>query len=158
MFSGLYCSSEFLLKLFCISVVSESVYFTRGLTALHASSEEVAEWTNKDGLGKSSSSKQNSHDENRYLQSQEATSSGSNISGPLSGEKSKYTFICECFFMTARVLNLGLLKAFSDFKHLVQVTEMLYLHTWMLYAWMFSVSSVSFLSELFFHHNSLHLI
>nr|XP_043615254.1 probable ubiquitin conjugation factor E4 [Erigeron canadensis] len=31
-----------------------------------------------------------------------------------------YSFICECFFMTARVLNLGLLKAFSDFKHLVQ--------------------------------------
>ncbi|KAF3444825.1 hypothetical protein FNV43_RR14518 [Rhamnella rubrinervis] len=92
----------------------------RGLTALHASSEEVAECINKDGVGKSNSSKQNSHDENRFLQSQEATSSGSNVSGSLSGEKSKYTFICECFFMTARVLNLGLLKAFSDFKHLVQ--------------------------------------
>lgn len=103
-------------------------YFTRGLTALHASSEEVAECINKVGLGKTNSSKQNSHDENRFLQSQEATSSGSNVSGPLSGEKSKYTFICECFFMTARVLNLGLLKAFSDFKHLVQVTEILFLY------------------------------
>lgn len=35
--------------------------------------------------------------------------------------KEKYSFICECFFMTARVLNLGLMKAISDFKHLVQV-------------------------------------
>ncbi|PON40797.1 Ubiquitin conjugation factor E4, core [Parasponia andersonii] len=87
-----------------------------GLTALHASSEEVAEWTNK----------RQSDGENRLLQSQEATSSGINTFGPpitkssSSGEKTKYTFICECFFMTARVLNLGLLKAFSDFKHLVQ--------------------------------------
>lgn len=92
----------------------------RGLTALHASSEEVAEWTNKSSQGQSDG-------ENRFLQSQEATSSGSNAFGPSitksssSGEKTKYTFICECFFMTARVLNLGLLKAFSDFKHLVQV-------------------------------------
>ncbi|XP_015879864.3 probable ubiquitin conjugation factor E4 [Ziziphus jujuba] len=98
----------------------------RELTALHASSEEVAEWINKDRLGQTNSSKQNGRDDNRFLQSQEATSSGSNISGPSkthstsSGEKSKYTFICECFFMTARILNLGLLKAFSDFKHLVQ--------------------------------------
>ncbi|XP_062106567.1 probable ubiquitin conjugation factor E4 isoform X2 [Humulus lupulus] len=91
----------------------------RGLTALHASSEEVAEWTNNNSLGQSDG-------ENRLLQSQEASSSGSNPFGPSitksssSGEKNKYTFICECFFMTARVLNLGLLKAFSDFKHLVQ--------------------------------------
>ncbi|GMN42163.1 hypothetical protein TIFTF001_011375 [Ficus carica] len=90
-----------------------------GLTALHASSEEVAEWTNKSSSGQSDG-------ENRLLQSQEATSSGRNAFGPSitntssSGEKTKYTFICECFFITARVLNLGLLKAFSDFKHLVQ--------------------------------------
>ncbi|KAM6573677.1 hypothetical protein CsatA_017757 [Cannabis sativa] len=90
----------------------------RGLTALHASSEEVAEWTNN--------SQGQSDGEDRLLQSQEATSSGSNSFGPSvtksssGGEKNKYTFICECFFMTARVLNLGLLKAFSDFKHLVQ--------------------------------------
>ncbi|KAF5766072.1 putative U box domain, Zinc finger, RING/FYVE/PHD-type, ubiquitin conjugation factor E4, core [Helianthus annuus] len=61
------------------------------LTALHASSEEVTEWLNKNNPSTSSS-----------------------------GESSSYSFICECFFMTARVLNLGLLKAFSDFKHLVQ--------------------------------------
>ncbi|KAJ0457434.1 putative U box domain, Zinc finger, RING/FYVE/PHD-type, ubiquitin conjugation factor E4, core [Helianthus annuus] len=61
------------------------------LTALHASSEEVTEWLNKNNPSTSSS-----------------------------GESSNYSFICECFFMTARVLNLGLLKAFSDFKHLVQ--------------------------------------
>ncbi|PPD97049.1 hypothetical protein GOBAR_DD05909 [Gossypium barbadense] len=56
-------------------------------------------------------------------QLQEASSSGStpNVKPTRSSsEKAKYPFICECFFMTARVLNLGLLKAFSDFKHLVQ--------------------------------------
>ncbi|KAI8541697.1 hypothetical protein RHMOL_Rhmol08G0082500 [Rhododendron molle] len=99
----------------------------RGLTALHASSEEVAEWLGQENAGKTDVSKQ--HDaENRLLQSQEATSSGSNIGGPVlhnkpfssSCGKIKYTFICECFFMTARALNLGLLKSFSDFKHLVQ--------------------------------------
>ncbi|XP_062151115.1 probable ubiquitin conjugation factor E4 [Alnus glutinosa] len=89
------------------------------LTALHASSEEVAEWLNNTNLGKTDG-------ENRLLQSQEATSSGSGASGSSnakpasSGDKTKYPFICECFFMTARVLDLGLLKAFSDFKHLVQ--------------------------------------
>ncbi|XP_051121088.1 probable ubiquitin conjugation factor E4 [Andrographis paniculata] len=101
----------------------------RGLTALHASSEEVSEWfnintTNADTLSN------NSDVQNRLLQSQSATSSSSNASesSPLQtsnpvtkrNEKAKYPFICECFFMTARVLNLGLLKAFSDFKQLVQ--------------------------------------
>ncbi|KAK6913309.1 Ubiquitin conjugation factor E4, core [Dillenia turbinata] len=99
----------------------------RGLTALHASSEEAAEWINSQNPEHMDFSVSNSHD-NRLLNSQGATSSGSNIFGSSpannpklnSGEKSKFTFICECFFMTARVLNLGLLKAFSDFKHLVQ--------------------------------------
>ncbi|KAK9924987.1 hypothetical protein M0R45_033328 [Rubus argutus] len=91
----------------------------RGLTALHASSEEVTEWINKDSIGNADGNGQN-----RLSQSQEATSSGSNVSQASnvkpSSEKTKYSFICECFFMTARVLNLGLLKAFSDYKHLVQ--------------------------------------
>ncbi|KAM2858775.1 hypothetical protein COP2_024274 [Malus domestica] len=85
----------------------------RGLTALHASSEEVTEWINKANMGSTDG-------ENRLLQSQEATSSGNSVNVKPSSEKAKYSFICECFFMTARVLNLGLLKAFSDFKHLVQ--------------------------------------
>ncbi|KAK1432899.1 hypothetical protein QVD17_09802 [Tagetes erecta] len=74
------------------------------LTALHASSEEVTGWLNKNNP---------SSGDNRLIHSQEATSSGQR-------ESTNYSFICECFFMTARVLNLGLLKAFSDFKHLVQ--------------------------------------
>ena len=53
------------------------------------------------------------NEENRLLQSQETTSSGQ--------PSQTYSFICECFVMTARVLNFGLLKAFSDFKDLVQV-------------------------------------
>ncbi|KAM3363778.1 putative ubiquitin conjugation factor E4 [Capsicum galapagoense] len=102
----------------------------RGLTALHASSEEVSEWINQHNPGKIDVSKEGSDGENRLLASQEATSSGNGSGGPSilhcdnpissSSEKAKYPFICECFFMTARVLNLGLLKAFSDFKHLVQ--------------------------------------
>ncbi|XP_007032650.2 PREDICTED: probable ubiquitin conjugation factor E4 [Theobroma cacao] len=95
----------------------------RGLTALHATSEEVSEWMNKDNPVKTDGTRPHGDGENRLLQSQEATSSGSTLSvkpTSSSGEKAKYPFICECFFMTARVLNLGLLKAFSDFKHLVQ--------------------------------------
>ncbi|GLU01847.1 hypothetical protein SLE2022_191290 [Rubroshorea leprosula] len=99
------------------------------LTALHATSEEVAQWIDKDNLLKTDGSRQRVDGEDRLLQSHEATTSGSSASGlalhnmkPLSssGQKTKYHFICECFFMTARVLNLGLLKAFSDYKHLVQ--------------------------------------
>lgn len=102
----------------------------RGLTSLHASSEEVSEWINQNNPGKVDVSKVGSDGDNRLLASQEATSSGNDSGGPSilhynnpissSSEKAKYPFICECFFMTARVLNLGLLKAFSDFKHLVQ--------------------------------------
>ncbi|XVE83728.1 hypothetical protein DITRI_Ditri16bG0109600 [Diplodiscus trichospermus] len=94
----------------------------RGLTALYATSEEVAEWINKANPVKSDGSRQHGDSENHLLQSQEASGSSSslNVKTTTSGEKAKYPFICECFFMTARVLNLGLLKAFSDFKHLVQ--------------------------------------
>lgn len=84
------------------------------MTALHASSDEVSAWI------------ENVETEKRVLQSQEATISGNKSyasAGPLArcSETRKYSFICECFFMTARVLNLGLLKAFSDYKQLVQV-------------------------------------
>ncbi|XP_022774537.1 probable ubiquitin conjugation factor E4 [Durio zibethinus] len=92
----------------------------RGLTALYATSEEVAEWINKDNPD---GSRPYGDGENRLLQSQEATSSGTTLNvkpTTSSGEKAKYPFICECFFMTGRALNLGLIKAFSDFKHLVQ--------------------------------------
>ncbi|XP_045811335.1 probable ubiquitin conjugation factor E4 isoform X2 [Trifolium pratense] len=85
-----------------------------GLTALHASSEEVTEWLDSKNPAKEGEMIQCNDGEKRLKQSQEATSSGSN------NASAKYSFICECFFMTARVLNLGLLKAFSDFKHLVQ--------------------------------------
>ncbi|KGN59533.1 probable ubiquitin conjugation factor E4 [Cucumis sativus] len=99
----------------------------RGLTALHASSEEVTEWINNGTQLRTDNPGQSSDSESRLLQSQEASSSGSNATigsstakARSSSDKTRYPFICECFFMTARVLNLGLLKAFSDFKHLVQ--------------------------------------
>ncbi|KAE8724840.1 putative ubiquitin conjugation factor E4 [Hibiscus syriacus] len=95
----------------------------RGLTALHATSEEVAEWIDKVNPVKIDGSGLSCDGENRLRQMQDASSSGSthNVKPTQSsGVKAKYTFICECFFITARVLNLGLLKAFSDFKHLVQ--------------------------------------
>lgn len=89
-----------------------------GLTALHASSEEITEWLNSKNPSKAGGIDQCNDDKKRLQQSQEASSSGSNNAGGLSKENSACG---ECFFMTARVLNLGLLKAFSDFKHLVQV-------------------------------------
>ncbi|KAJ9562103.1 hypothetical protein OSB04_007263 [Centaurea solstitialis] len=91
------------------------------LTALHASSEEVSEWLKKNNPANASGG------ENMLLDSQETTSSGrgagllqNNNTVSSQRDSTNYSFICECFFMTARVLNLGLLKAFSDFKHLVQ--------------------------------------
>ncbi|XP_042019614.1 probable ubiquitin conjugation factor E4 [Salvia splendens] len=99
-----------------------------GLTALHASSEEVSQWF-EDNSAKVDTSTNAGDGQNRVIRSQDASSSSSSANTPslqnnkpvnISGEKTKYPFICECFFMTARVLNLGLLKAFSDFKHLVQ--------------------------------------
>ncbi|CAN1163011.1 Probable ubiquitin conjugation factor E4 [Linum perenne] len=96
----------------------------RGLTALHASSEEVVEWIKNNNSLKSDMDSGSGDIVNRLVQSQGASSSGTGTAGSISassgGGKASYTFICECFFMTARVLNLGMLKAFSDFKHLVQ--------------------------------------
>ncbi|KAK9090756.1 hypothetical protein Sjap_023933 [Stephania japonica] len=99
----------------------------RELTALHASSEEVANWINKD---RSDLSVKINEGDSQLVQSEGAVGVSSNIGvaslfskvKPVvsSSGKAKYAFICECFFMTARVLNLGLLKAFSDFKRLVQ--------------------------------------
>jgi ubiquitin conjugation factor E4 B len=59
----------------------------------------------------------------RLLSSQAVTqNNGASISAPsTSTPPQKYSFICECFFLTARVLNLGLLKALSDFKLVMQV-------------------------------------
>ena len=93
--------------------------YASDLTALHASSEEVSEWIDKGNTAKANDA--GNGNESRLLQSKEATSSSSS-SQQNAKSTTKYTFICECFFMTARVLNLGLLKALSDFKHLSQVT------------------------------------
>ncbi|KAI3840361.1 hypothetical protein MKX03_005857 [Papaver bracteatum] len=38
----------------------------------------------------------------------------------LKSGNSQYSFICECYFMTARVLNLGLLKGISECKNLTK--------------------------------------
>ncbi|CAI7757376.1 unnamed protein product, partial [Closterium sp. NIES-54] len=51
-----------------------------------------------------------------------AGSSGSGSSGGGNGGGAeRFGFICECFFMTARVLNLGLLRVFQDLTHIQQV-------------------------------------
>ena len=100
------------------------------MTAIHASSEEVAAWIGNNNSGKIDGRDNGNVEENHALQSIEATSSNNNSGTntlinfkPLRGctGKDRYTFICECFFMTARVLNLGLMKALSDYKHLAQV-------------------------------------
>ncbi|XP_057769616.1 probable ubiquitin conjugation factor E4 [Salvia miltiorrhiza] len=98
-----------------------------GLTALHASSEEVSQWFGGNSAKVDTST--SAGDELTRMLLFQASSSSNSGSTPslqnnkpvnISSEKTKYPFICECFFMTARVLNLGLLKAFSDFKHLLQ--------------------------------------
>jgi len=90
----------------------------KDLTAINASSDEVSSWIE---------SIKNEHDQNsasgevRLMESQEATSSGKNSTSLVRcAKKENFSFICECFFMTARVLNLGLMKAISDFKHISQ--------------------------------------
>ncbi|OVA06962.1 U box domain [Macleaya cordata] len=93
------------------------------LTSLHATSEDVAAWIDKDKLG-------NTDGSNRMSKSEEATNSGRNMdlasmlskAKPMttSSAKTKYAFNCECFFMTARVLHLGLIKALSDIQHIHQ--------------------------------------
>lgn len=103
---------------------------TSDLTALHASSEEVSEWIDKDNTAKADGAGGENGNESRLLQSKEATSSSSNASGQNAKSTTKFTFICECFFMTARVLNLGLLKALSDFKHLAQVIIITFFLNW----------------------------
>lgn len=120
-----------------------------GLTALHASSEEVSQWFD--------TSTSAGDGQNGVIQSQETSSSSRSANRPSlqnntpvnrSSEKTKYTFICECFFMTARVLNLGLLKAFSDFKHLVQVIIPSLLFNWDIFCIKFCHC---FLSNLFYN-------
>ncbi|KAK7257695.1 hypothetical protein RIF29_31856 [Crotalaria pallida] len=87
-----------------------------GLPGLHASEEKIKEWLN-------------CSDQKCSQQSTKASSSGSNKDGEVSnensahGERKRYTLICECFFMTARVLNLGLVKVISDFEQLGLETE-----------------------------------
>ncbi|KAJ4815398.1 Ubiquitin conjugation factor E4 A [Rhynchospora pubera] len=96
----------------------------RQLTAVNASSEQISAWIE-------SANNENTEDtaslDNRRMESEEASSSGSsNADAPLLSQgktlikKDKYSFICECFFMTARVLNLGLIKALSDFKQIAK--------------------------------------
>uniref|UniRef100_A0ACD5V2A9 Uncharacterized protein n=1 Tax=Avena sativa TaxID=4498 RepID=A0ACD5V2A9_AVESA len=85
----------------------------KDLTAINASSEQVSSWIESW-----------SH---AHAAEDDATSSGkssSSVSLPSKGargsKKDNFSFICECFFMTARVLNMGLMKAVADFKHLSQ--------------------------------------
>ncbi|KAM0860401.1 hypothetical protein ACQ4PT_046586 [Festuca glaucescens] len=98
----------------------------KDLTAINASSEEVSSWieswSHAHAQGDSSGVAPS-------VESQESTSSGKSSSvslpskgGPLArgSKKENFSFICECFFMTARVLNMGLMKAVADFKHLSQ--------------------------------------
>jgi len=94
----------------------------KSLTAVNASSEEVSSWVE-------SWSQDNASGKTDNVESQEATSSGKNSSVSLASKegppakgskKENFSFVCECFFMTARVLNMGVIKAIADFKHISQ--------------------------------------
>ncbi|XP_042439690.1 probable ubiquitin conjugation factor E4 isoform X5 [Zingiber officinale] len=73
----------------------------RQLATMHASSEEVSAWLEEE----------NSSKDTHELEAQEGTSSGT---------RKEYSLTCECFFITTRVLNLGLMKAISEFEHLFE--------------------------------------
>ncbi|ONL98991.1 putative ubiquitin conjugation factor E4 [Zea mays] len=92
----------------------------KDLTAINASSEEVSSWIESIN---NEHAQNNASGEARFAESQEATSSGKNSTASQlrCSKKENFSFICECFFMTSRVLNLGLMKAVSDFKHISQV-------------------------------------
>lgn len=104
------------------------------MTAILATSEEVAKWVDSHTYGQSHGLYQaqqlHEHEELRHLQAEEASTSTVNnpqsyLPGPAASkpaDHSNFSFICECFFLTARVLNLGLIKALLDFKTLVQVS------------------------------------
>uniref|UniRef100_A0A0D6R1N6 RING-type E3 ubiquitin transferase n=1 Tax=Araucaria cunninghamii TaxID=56994 RepID=A0A0D6R1N6_ARACU len=106
----------------------------RGLTAIHASSEEIATWVDSRNYARTEGyrqlQRQREEEERRALQSQGATSSGNNHASDsitpntilrLSSDgRPKYSFVTECFFMTARILDLGLLKAVSEYQSLIQ--------------------------------------
>ncbi|ONL99000.1 putative ubiquitin conjugation factor E4 [Zea mays] len=91
----------------------------KDLTAINASSEEVSSWIESIN---NEHAQNNASGEARFAESQEATSSGKNSTASQlrCSKKENFSFICECFFMTSRVLNLGLMKAVSDFKHISQ--------------------------------------
>uniref|UniRef100_A0A7I4AYP6 RING-type E3 ubiquitin transferase n=1 Tax=Physcomitrium patens TaxID=3218 RepID=A0A7I4AYP6_PHYPA len=102
-----------------------------GLTAVFATSEELGKWVDSRNHSRAEGYRQiqqfGEQEEMRRLQAEEASTSmmNSSQSHPLRNiasaiDSMKFTFICECFFLTARVLNLGLIKALSDFKSLLQ--------------------------------------
>lgn len=110
------------------------------LTAVFATSEEVASWVDKRNLARQQTFSQGqAHREQEELRLRQLTSSNTSAnpfapspsteyvaltssssnspsSSSFTSNKSsdQYSFITECFFMTARILNLGLLKVFHD--------------------------------------------
>ena len=111
-----------------------------GLTAIHATSEEVAKWVDKENYARVEGFRQaqlrmEQEERQRLLSSQAVTpNNGASISSAsTSSPPQKYSFICECFFLTARVLNLGLLKALSDFKLVMQVYSFEIAQPWLVY-------------------------
>ncbi|KAM0885791.1 hypothetical protein ACQ4PT_030100 [Festuca glaucescens] len=86
----------------------------KDLTAVNASSEQVSSWI--ESWIHAHAQDDSSGGVARFV---EATSSGKiSSSARCSKKENSFSFICECFFMTARVLNMGLMKALADFKHL----------------------------------------
>lgn len=110
----------------------------KDLTALAASSEEVASWVDKRNYARTEGfrvmQQEQEQEELRRLSAQGATSSApaqtarnpasrraSGSTPPSPGGGQGYHFICECFFLTARALNLGLGKFLSEHTHMQQV-------------------------------------
>ncbi|KAG0567242.1 hypothetical protein M758_7G160400 [Ceratodon purpureus] len=102
-----------------------------GLTAILTTSEELARWVDSGNRSRTEGFRQvtqlREQVEMHRLQAEEPSTSMTNSSqsslksmASAAPDNVKFSFICECFFLTARVLNLGLIKALLDFKSLVQ--------------------------------------
>ncbi|GBG72540.1 hypothetical protein CBR_g12111 [Chara braunii] len=110
------------------------------LTAIFATSDEVASWVDKRNYARTAGFRQlQQQREQEELKrmgitdqaqaSSAASSSSASPSAPQTARSSptpppgQFHFICECFFLTARVLNLGLLKVVNVMKELSEFAQ-----------------------------------
>eukprot|EP00958_Prasinococcus_capsulatus_P017769 scaffold2033_cov367-Prasinococcus_capsulatus_cf.AAC.14 len=103
-------------------ITNERVRFNE--TKLAASSEEVAAWVDKRNASRMEGFKSYLEQQQREELEKAGGASSSTGSSQLAEQTKKAEvkthFICECFFITAKTLHLGLIRIISKFKEEVQ--------------------------------------